>query len=264
MTSWEDILQSVIDAANSLGRLKGRRIFYRGQSDANWDLRPSLARRARQISDLNFVRDTTGPSLPKLQEAENHFYYQLFSRGGHLLPKTPGAWEILFLMRHHGFPTRLLDWTTSFAIALFFALQADVQRQTEAAAIWVLSPAQLNYETRRDTGICVLNTDYPVGYERYFAYYGNPEYGTFPHPIVAAWADSSNERIRAQRGAFTLHGDLRVELEGFTSSVRKITIPAEVFPRAQEFLYLAGIDAAWLFPDLDSLATLLVKNTFGT
>src|SRR5262249_3170246 len=199
------------------------------------------------------------------QLTENTLYYQLFNRGGHLLPKRPTAWEILFLMQHHGFPTRLLDWTTSFATALYFALQSE-QQSDEAAAIWILSPGKLNYQIRGDQGdaICFLDSDYPIGYEQYFALVDSDHYGRFPHPVVATWADSSNERLRVQRGAFTLHSDLNMQLEkAFASCVRKVSIPREAFPKAHDFLYLAGIDTASMFPDLTSLASFLVKNIRG-
>src|SRR5690606_36926394 len=55
-------------------------------------------------------------------------------------------WEWLFLMQHYGVPTRLLDWTDSPLVALFFAVY-NVDRDDRDASLWVLLPAALNRQT---------------------------------------------------------------------------------------------------------------------
>lgn len=270
MTTWDELLKSVRDASVELGYANGGGLFYRGQSNEEWGLNPSLARVGHDRKAPDKAVDRGGNELSMQQRIENSLYYQLHARGGHLLPRSPRPWEILFLMRHHGFPTRLLDWTRSFGIALFFALARTVAQDREpsakGAALWILNPGRLNMATRQDASevVCYLDTDYPIGYEQYFAHHLGEYYGTFPHEVIASWADSSNDRIRAQRGAFTLHRNLAVPLEiAFPECVRKVVIPRELFPASLEFLNLAGIDNTSLFTDIDSLAAFLVQTLAG-
>jgi hypothetical protein len=269
MSGWDQVLQQVRAATSELGAHRKVRIFFRGQRNAEWGLQPSLARYERETESPDPVKSKSGKILRYSQRIENSFYYQLLARGGHLLPRHPSPWEILFLMRHHGIPTRLLDWTTSFATALYFALGETRPHVNEAetdAAIWILSPGQLNRATRGLTGdsICYLNTDYPIGYEEYFANHLGDHYGTFPHNIIATWSDSSNERLRLQRGAFTLHADLTTRLDrDLPACVRKLIIPPAVQPAAHEFLALAGVDTTSLFSDLDTLSTFIVQSIVG-
>lgn len=51
------------------------------------------------------------------------------------------AW--LYLMRHHGLKTRLLDWSESILVAAFFAVHKQVNK-TSTASIWAMNPCELN------------------------------------------------------------------------------------------------------------------------
>jgi hypothetical protein len=65
----------------------------------------------------------------------------------------------LTLMQHHGIPTRLLDWSSSMAVALWFAVY-DNHSECDAA-VWVINAARLNYHTslfHRHPSVAVSST----------------------------------------------------------------------------------------------------------
>jgi hypothetical protein len=89
---------------------------FRGQADRSWNLSPSLMR----------VACSTDPA--ELLEIEQESILE-FKAQAHLvldpaeIPQ-PGEPEVSWwaLMRHHGAPTRLLDWTHSAFVAAYFAV----------------------------------------------------------------------------------------------------------------------------------------------
>ena len=128
ISSWNDILNFYQSTEQELWR---RRWIFRGQEDASWCLETSLERAIRRQL-----------ALPLDEEALRweHKLLRQFQRIAPLyLAQSPDEknWiEWLALLRHYGGPARLLDWTYSFYVAVFQAMQkADDGKH---CAIWAL------------------------------------------------------------------------------------------------------------------------------
>jgi hypothetical protein len=113
--SWED--------ARHFGK-RFPRGFFRGQKDRSWPLRSTLERAALS-SDLPLAE----LSLPECLMVQD------FVRHAGIHSHAPkGILDTLALLQHHGCPTRLLDFTRSFYVAAFFA----VDDATTDSAVWAI------------------------------------------------------------------------------------------------------------------------------
>jgi len=145
----------------------------------------------------------------------------------------------------------LLDWTETFAVALYFAIKGA----TKDAAIWMLQPWRLNKNTI-DRQAILEPTELAADY---LYYYGEPR-RPLPGNVIALSPLRQNPRISQQRSGFTLHDDLDNPLEVLHPDVAvKIVVPRACHRAARQFLTLAGVSEFTLFPDLDGLARELTE-----
>lgn len=131
--SWDHLLKEVRRFRPSQSPLLPRYLC-RGQANADWKLIPSLLRLVHSSA-------TAADAIRIEQNLLDVFMGQahLSHQPGHL-PATDNWLDWWALMRHHHAPTRLLDWTESAFVALYFAVaeQPDCD-----GAIWVTLPALL-------------------------------------------------------------------------------------------------------------------------
>ncbi len=244
-------IEQVVEVGTTLSRS-----WFRGHAKVYGDLTPKLFRKRYDILKL--------PTDFELSLIEN------FKRGAPALePDIPDyedhiAW--LFLMQHHSMPTRLLDWTKSILIALYFVVSKHVSDDGE---LWAMYPMSLN-KCSGFYGIPLPN--YPG--LRYFAM--EPRYGRekllkelelekAPNHPLAVEPPMNFARMVAQLSKFTIHptpqpGNSIPELLPDARNLVRYIIPAVSKEKLQRNLAALGITQGTLFPDLDSLSMDIIYD----
>src|SRR5262245_33980240 len=99
--------------------------WYRGHADASWKLQAHYDRLDKPLKETELLNRFRQNANLLLEQA----------------PHLPLDFGWMFLMQHYGVPTRLLDWTESPLIALYFAIVDDDPRSEKRdGALWVLYP----------------------------------------------------------------------------------------------------------------------------
>ena len=142
----------------------------------------------------------------------------------HLTFRPRTDWEWLAIARHHGLPTRLLDWSRNPLIGAYFAVEKEHNGDS------------ILYAYRSDRYIQTDKKRNPFDIDHV---------GKFIPTHVTP-------RITAQVGVFTIHPEPK---EAFRSSeVDRLMIKNAARKKLKWILYRYGIHRASLFPDLDGLA----------
>jgi hypothetical protein len=245
-TAWKNFLDEIDSARERLNFQDGEECFYRGQRETAWELLPTLLRhcKTKRIQRAAAIRGLEGS-----------LYFEFRARARELHDQSLSEWDILFSMRHHGLATRLLDWTATLGVAVFFALRD--RRPNSVPCVWVLNPYALNRISWSIRDL-VAPEYLPRGdydFSEYLVDYSKNAGFDWDEP-VALYPLQRNARQHAQRGYFTIHGEDHRPLEKIAGRrlLRKVELPKEAWEDAEAFLNDAGIDEFLMFPDLDGLA----------
>lgn len=222
-------------------------VWFRGNSNHIYSLSPSIFR---------------GNYEPKYEQS---FQTKFKSRALPYLTNRPveNYWEWLFIMQHHGVPTRLLDWSSSALVALGFAIMFRDDIDTDAA-IWCLNPISLNECTRVVLTPEDKIPDISVNSNAQASFKIDAA-ARADYPI-AITGPLNNKRIAAQKGTFTLFPNTdKFNLEDKAEAhnfLTKIVIPNANINSFKNQLYYLGMTESTIYPDLNNLA-LEIKREFN-
>jgi len=240
-------LEHFLKAIRDFGGRGPAQTYFRGQGELVEQLKPSIGRKQYYAGkSVTFTEKQERSLLKRFRR----YAYEYFKR-------VPTEWETLFLARHHGLPTRLLDWTSNPLVALYFAASHESDHLARSApggrekklevdgTVWAIAQRQ----TDRDS-IDVFAHE--------------------PSPLAASgirlvYPVNPSPRITAQSGVFTLHGDPWADLvkcagkpyaddELDIQRLQRWTVPAANKTNIILDLERVAINSRTLFPDLDGLA----------
>jgi hypothetical protein len=162
-------------------------------------------------------------------------------------------WETLINMQHYGVPTRLIDWTDNLGIALYFAVKSSVEDYP--MSLYIMNPLELNKLSSKN-GIPNLPNE-NMGLSYVTNYINREPYPSrYPIAVKCNWI---NERIWAQSGMFTVHGDERNDEEIISvvldnkSAIYKIDIAVEAYNSLDEYFEISGLKDYKIFPDIQGI-----------
>jgi len=242
--------------------------IFRGQREAHWTLQPWLERRVTvsEIGDAEL-------RMTSEFRSKAHLYTDV-------LPRWDDIVSWLAAMQHHGIPTRLLDWTYSPHVALFFALSLEERdpAQKGDSAVWAVNFLELD-RTARAVSHELFEFPREVRFEdshrfRSMAFASDPDTGRWNTTfidhrdrglVVPLLPEFQSLRLSSQQGLFLLNCNFQITFENSLSAmldesgqqIQKITFPCALHPQLLRRLMQINIHPVSMFPDIGGLASFI-------
>ncbi len=241
-----DILYSESRTLASIGRFRSNYV-YRGLSDKDYPLDTVLMRLGGKYWQL-----------------ESHLVRNFIKYTG-VDPSAHSIWSWLSIARHHGLPTRLLDWTYSPLVAMHFAT-SNIDKYNSDGVIWCVDYIEMHKflperfkRLLREENADIFTTvmlgkiyskldDLPKMSGKFALFFEPP---------------SMDERIINQ---FALHSvtsspELHLEeiLKIHPELFKRVIIPKEIKWEIRDKLDQSNIHERVLFPGLDGLSMWLTR-----
>jgi len=235
-------------------------IWFRGHSRTFGDLQPKIYR-----PEYSKVHEIT--IYNKFKSSAPAFYDNC--------PEVDDEARWMFLMQHHGLPTRLLDWTKSILIALMFCVKDEVDWDKDGE-LCILDTTVLSRKSNFE-GVPIIHTNSLCKYhfnewvyedmvaiERYskifklvnrgFKIRSTPVDPLPIEPIIGF------QRMQNQQSVFTIHPIKSKGMKWFADEniAKCYKVPKGIKIELHNQLTGLGVSESTLFPSLDGLSQSLI------
>ena len=239
-------------------------LWYRGQRNHTWEIKPNLYREAKM--DIK--------SDDKISILKYHFIdfkEEFFKLKEEIIEKKLfdilglNNFNIMFIAQHYGLLTPVLDWTVDPLVALFFAIDEYIYEDGIYPVVYIFKPGLCNansflvYEDKTNImePLCIDNMSNKV-FENW-TYDLNKTVANHV-PISIFTNNNFSYRISKQSGKFTFHGavgplnyswnDITIKGEKFVDTIK---INPKVVEEIKEYLTALNITKDSIYLDISQL-----------
>ncbi|HHT9109337.1 MAG TPA: FRG domain-containing protein [Candidatus Wunengus sp. YC63] len=260
-------INQIIEVATTLSEN-----WFRGHPEKHGNLTPQIFR-PEYIPKIAVRSDTEYSVIDEFKRVAPALTQNIPNQDDHC------GW--LFLMQHHGAPTRLLDWTENALVALYFAVRNF--SDCKDGELWAIYPYTLNEKSYQYQGYASVTQYYKISQylarEPYLAIdpvSDNQEklakeigLDKIPRYPLALYPTMNFSRMVAQLSTFKIHptpsasrqGNTILDLLGDNKKyLARYIIPYDSKLKLINDLKTLGISRRTLFPDLDGLSQTIIEN----
>ncbi|MBQ9264731.1 MAG: FRG domain-containing protein [Clostridia bacterium] len=248
--SWDELQSAIFEGVWDPDILRYRdNCVYRGMSNREWGLTPSLNRVCAH--DMSLEKQM-------LRSFKKYGYADL--------QQVTSFWQLLAMAQQFGLPTRLLDWTYSPLVAAHFATE-DQEAYDRDGVIWCAHIDRINTQlpdhlkdmlTAERGNIFTMEMMDRVG----DGFDALSRISSTPFALFFEPASAVN-RIANQYALFSVCSDPTIPINGLPgteSAFRRIIIPAEVKLEIRDKLDYINISERMIYPGLDGICKWITRR----
>lgn len=252
----EIIINNTDELIKKLNTLENSYIF-RGHANRNWKIESTIERMLNNDFSAKRVEKFENYSL-ELFQSKYHIYNEIDH-----VPDSKLSW--LSAMQHYGVPTRLVDFTASPYIALYFAFESYNPFSTDEMAIYAIDYSSLmeksmDYIARHNSNFQFSANNQLTGKEKDTIFEDTID----PHLYDVLWVTEPlecNARIDRQAGTFLISGNKGKKPEELLNAplyddtvMHKYVIPNDMYKNIYALLRKMNINSKIIYGDLGGLA----------
>lgn len=217
--------------------------IYRGQRLASWNL-SSTVHRTTIVQSIQDLKSYVDFALPQVHEAIEGWTGHSWD-----LTNPMQLAEFLSFLQHNGFPTPLLDWTSSPYIAAYFAFEA------------------VNHFSPQKENVAIFSFNQQAWTNTFKQTYDFVDFT--PHVSVLRPRIVGNHKLAIQQGCFTwsnvanIEEHIRLNETPGRKFLTKYELDVRERPKVMRELSLMGISAVQLMPSVEAVCKKALEDLIG-